>query len=161
MKRRILICAIAALALLPLGAKAQQIPSVDLKDGSGKTVTMASLVDHKTPFAVTFWASWCRPCRQELEALTDAAPDWKEPVRIYAVSVDDARSISRAKALAASSDWPVTVLYDSNSKLAQALGVSNIPHVFVFDKDGKRVYSHMGFIPGDEDNLIKVLTETK
>ena len=159
--KRILICAIAALALLPLCAKAQQIPSLDLKDGNGKTISTNSLVDHKTPFAVTFWASWCRPCRQELEALTDAAPDWKGPVRIYAVSVDDARSISRAKALAASSDWPVTVLYDTNSKLAQALGVSSIPHVFVFDKDGKRAYSHVGFIPGDEDNLIKVLTETK
>ena len=161
MKRRILICAIAALALLPLGAKAQQIPSVDLKDGSGKTVTMASLVDHKTPFAVTFWASWCRPCRQELEALTDAAPDWKEPVRIYAVSVDDARSISRAKALAASSDWPVTVLYDTNAKFAKVMDVATIPHVFVFDKDGKRIYSHSGFIPGDENTLIEKLTGAK
>lgn len=140
---------------------AQKIPSVELKDAKGTAVTTTSLIDHKTPFAITFWASWCRPCQMELEALTDMAPDWKEPVRIYAICVDDARSISRAKALAANSDWPVTVLYDTNTKFAQAMDVSSIPHVFVFDKEGKRIYSHSGFIPGDENTLIEKLTGAK
>ena len=155
------ILAIAVIALLPLKLGAQQIPSVELKDANGKTVTTTSLVNHKTPFAITFWASWCRPCQMELEALTDSSVDWKEPVRIYAICVDDSRSISRAKALAASSDGPVTVLYDTNAKFAQIMDVSSIPHVFVFDKNGKRIYSHNGFIPGDEHNLVKKLIEAK
>ena len=159
MHRKILT--VVATALVAVGAFAQQIPSVELKDAKGNTVTTASLIDHKAPFAVTFWASWCRPCRQELEALADMAQDWKEPVRIYAVCVDDARSISRAKALAASSGWPVTVLYDTNSKFAKAMDVSSIPHVFVFDKDGKRIYAHLGYIPGDDENLYKVLIQAK
>lgn len=157
--KRLLIAALAV--MLPLTVLAQQIPSLELSDAKGKAVTTASLVDGKTPFAVTFWASWCRPCRQELEALTDSAEDWKEPFRIYAVCVDDARSISRARALASSSGWPVTVLYDVNSTFAKAMDVSSIPHVFVFDKDGKRIYSHLGYIPGDEDKLLKILTQAK
>ncbi|MBO4467652.1 MAG: TlpA family protein disulfide reductase [Bacteroidales bacterium] len=155
------ILTIIAATLLSIGAFAQQIPSLELKDAKGKTVTTASLIDHKTPFAITFWASWCRPCQLELETLADAAPDWKEPVRIYAVCVDDARSVSRARALAASSDWPVTVLYDTNAKFAKAMDVSTIPHAFVFDKEGKRIYSHTGFIPGDENTLIETLTGAK
>lgn len=159
MHRKVLT--IIAAALLSLGAFAQQIPTLELKDAKGKTVTTASLIDHKTPFAITFWASWCRPCQLELETLADVASDWKEPVRIYAICVDDARSISRAKALAASSDWPVTVLYDTNAKFAKVMDVATIPHVFVFDKEGKRIYSHSGFIPGDENTLIEKLTGAK
>ena len=149
--------------LFSAGLYAQKIPDVKVEDAAGKAVGTLSMVDGKTPFVLTFWASWCKPCMRELAALEEVAPDWngKYPLRIYAVSIDDSRSLSRAKAVAAASDWPVTVLFDTKQHLKQAFSISSIPQVFVFDKDGKRVYSHMGFIPGDEDNLIKVLTETK
>ena len=61
------------------------------------------------------------------------------------------------RAMASGSGWPATILYDSNSELARALGVSSIPHVFVFDKNGNLSYSHMGYIPGDEDSLVEKL----
>lgn len=152
---------ILLLSVLPLALNAQKIPSVTLQDKDGKAVSTASLVDGKQPFAITFWASWCKFCIEELEALADLAPDWKAPLRIYAVCIDDSRGISRARALAASSGWPATVLYDSNSDFARALGVSSIPHVFVFDKNGNLSSSHVGYIPGDEESLAEQLQELK
>ena len=99
----------------------------------------------------------------ELSALEEAVPGWKPgfPVRIYAVSVDDSRSIAEARALAASSDWPVTVLFDTKQRLVQAFKVSSIPHVFVFDKNGKQVYTHFGYTPGCEETLLEKLIEAK
>ena len=155
MKRTLLI--LFLLAVLPLGLRAQKIPAVNLHDKDGQVVATASLIDGKQPFAITFWASWCKFCIEELEALTDQAPDWERPLRIYAICVDDSRSVSRARAMASGSGWPATILYDSNSELARALGVSSIPHVFVFDKNGNLSYSHMGYIPGDEDSLVEKL----
>lgn len=159
--KRLVLWAILALLLLPAGARAQRLPACDLKDNQGKTLSSASLADHQTPFAITFWASWCHPCLMELSALTDMAPDWEKPLRIYAICEDDARSLSRAKALAADSDWPVTVLYDDKQELAKALSVSSIPHVFVFDKDGKRIFTHIGYAPGDEEILVQKLLEAQ
>lgn len=159
MKFRIFL--ISLLFLLPLGLKAQSLPVVDLVDAEGKTVSTTSLINHKEPFAITFWASWCKFCIEELEAITDMSADWKKPVRIYAVCEDDARSVSRAKVMASSSEWPATVLYDTNSKLSRELNVSSIPHAFVFDKDGKLIYSHLGYIPGDEEELINKILEAK
>lgn len=148
-----------ALLLGAMGLKAQSLPDVKLEAISGITLQSASLVDHETPFAVTFWASWCKPCQKELDALGEVVPDWDGDfnLRIYAVCVDDARSVSRAKALLESRDWPVTPLFDTNSDLRRALNVSSIPHVFVFDKNGKQVFTHVGYIPGDEEELLEQL----
>lgn len=153
----------ALAAFLSLGLSAQNLPDAKLVDASGKAVSTRSLADGKTPFAVTFWASWCKPCQKELAALTEIAPDWEGdfPLRIYAICVDDSRSLSRAKALAASSDWPVTVLYDTNQELMRTLNISSIPHVFVYDKNGKQVFSHTGYLPGDEEALLQKLLEAK
>ena len=151
----------AAAIMLPLTLNAQKIPAVNLQDKDGKTVSTASLIDGKQPFAITFWASWCKFCIEELEALADQAPDWKKPLRIYAICEDDSRSVSRAKAMAAGSGWPATILYDTNGDFGRALGVSSIPHVFVFDKNGNLAYSHLGYIPGDEDTLVEKLQGLK
>lgn len=161
MKRRFVFLTVIALLLSAFCASAQSFPVREVTDAQGKTVSTASLVDHKTPFAVTFWASWCKFCRKELDALADQAPDWDRNYRIYAICEDDSRSIARAKALAAGSDWPVTILYDTNGELKRALNVSDIPHSFVFDKDGKQVYSHLGYIPGDEESLIEALENAR
>ena len=150
-------------AFVSLSLHAQNIPDVKVEDAAGKAVSTRSLVDGTSPFVITFWASWCKPCQRELAALEEAAPDWagKYPLRIYAVSVDDSRSIAEAKALAASSDWPVTVLFDTKQAFKQALKVTSIPHVFVYDKNGKLVWNHMGYIPGSEEELLLKVLETE
>ncbi|MCR5408858.1 MAG: TlpA family protein disulfide reductase [Bacteroidales bacterium] len=160
MKNRILLI---LAAFVSLSLNAQTLPDVKVEDPAGKAVSTRSLLDGKSPFVITFWASWCKPCQRELAAIEEAAPDWagKYPLRIYAVSVDDSRSIAEAKALAASSEWPVTVLFDTKQALKQALKVTSIPHVFVYDKNGKLVWNHMGYIPGSEDELLQKVLETE
>ena len=161
LNKKWILAALAAFFTLGLGA--QNLPDAKLTDAAGKAVDARTMVDGKTPFVVTFWASWCKPCQKELAALAEIAPDWEGnfPLRIYAVGVDDSRSLSRAKALAASSDWPVTVLYDTNQDMMRTLNISSIPHVFVYDKNGKQVYSHTGYIPGDEEALLQKLLQAK
>ena len=158
---KVISLVIAAFAALSLHA--QSLPNVKVEDAAGKSVNTLSMIDGETPFILTFWASWCRPCRMELAALEEAAPDWEGdfPLRIYAVSIDDSRSIADAKSLAATSDWPVTVLFDTKGRLAQAFGISSIPQVFIFDKDGKQVYTHVGYTPGSEKTLLKKLLKAK
>ena len=145
------------IALAALAASAQQIPSVTLQDGSGKPVTTASLVDGKTPFVVSIWMTTCKPCLKELDTLAEELPDWDAsfPLRIYAVSMDDSRSLQRAVALAQGRDWEgITALYDVNADLRRALNVSSVPQVFVYDKNGKLFWTHIGYRPGDEQELL-------
>ena len=139
-------------------ASGQQIPAVRLQDASGKAVTTASLIDHKTPFVISIWMTTCKPCLKELDTISEEYPDWDAsfPLRIYAVSMDDSRSQKRAVAMAQGRDWEgITPLFDVNADLRRALNVSSVPQVFVYDKEGNLFYTHIGYRPGDEQELLK------
>ena len=145
------------LALAGWTAFGQQIPSVSLQDGAGRVVTTASLIDHKTPFVISIWMTTCKPCLKELDTLSEEFPDWDGSflLRIYAVSMDDSRSLQRAVAMAQGRDWEgITALFDVNADLRRALNVSSVPQVFVYDKEGKLFYTHIGYRPGDEQELL-------
>ena len=145
------------LALAGWTAFAQQIPSVALQDGAGKVVTTSSLIDHQTPFVISIWMTTCKPCLKELDTLAEELVDWDAsfPLRIYAVSMDDSRSMKRAVAMAQGRDWDgITALFDVNADLRRALNVVNVPQVFVYDKNGKLFWTHVGYRPGDEQELL-------
>ena len=143
---------------------AQDLPDIKVQDKKGKVVSTANWIDNSTPFVVSFWSTTCKPCLKELDVLSENFDDWNDdtPFRVYAVSIDDSRSVARAKALAAGSGWDMfEVFYDVNSDFKRAMNVSMVPHVFVFDKNGKLVYTHTGYKPGDEMELIKVIGDLK
>ena len=153
--KKLVVCFLLALA--GLVAFGQQIPAVSLQDGAGKVVTTTSLIDHKTPFVVSIWMTTCKPCLKELDTLAEELPDWDAsfPLRIYAVSMDDSRSMKRAVAMAQGRDWDgITALFDVNADLRRALNVVNVPQVFVYDKNGKLFWTHVGYRPGDEQELL-------
>ncbi len=139
---------------------AQQLPDVKVQDRKGKLVSTDGWADGKTPFILSFWSTTCKPCLKELDILSENYDDWNDttPFRVIAVSIDDSRSVARAKALAAGSGWDMfEVYYDVNSDLKRAMNVSMVPHVFVFDKNGKQVYTHIGYKPGDEMELLEAI----
>lgn len=154
----------AIVSLIAFVANAQQLPDAKVQDRKGKVVGTPGWVDNETPFVVSFWSTTCKPCLKELDILSENYDDWNEetPFRVIAVSIDDSRSVARAKALAAGSGWDMfEVFYDVNSDFKRAMNVSMVPHVFVFDKNGKQVYSHVGYKPGDEMELFEVLKNLK
>lgn len=147
-----------------VAAISQQLPDSKVQDKRGKAVSTAAWIDNETPFIVSFWSTTCKPCLKELDALSENYDDWNDETqfRVIAVSIDDSRSVARAKALAAGSGWDMfEVFYDVNSDFKRAMNVSMVPQVFVFDKNGKQVYTHTGYKPGDEEELIKIIRGLK
>lgn len=143
---------------------AQDLPSVKIQTLVGKSVETTAWIDNETPFIVSFWSTTCKPCLKELDTLSENFEDWNEETtfRVIAVSIDDSRSLARAKALATGRGWDMyDVFFDVNSELKRAMNVSLVPHVFVFDKNGKQVYTHVGYKPGDEEELFKIIKSLK
>lgn len=141
-----------------------QIPNVKVENGKGEMISASSLVDGKTPLVISFWSTTCKPCIRELNTINDQLEDWKEEVdfRVIAVSTDDSRSASKAKAMAASNGWEdFMVLYDKNQELKRAMNVNLTPQIFVTDGNGKIVYSHTGYSQGSEMEVLKTLKKLK
>ncbi len=142
------------------GLQAQQksdLPNVTLKDLSGKSVNISTLANDGKPVVITFWATWCKPCIKEHDALNDIYSDWRDEtgVKIYSVSIDDSRSTARVKPFVEGKGWEFDVLLDVNGDLKRAMNVSNPPHTFLLDGSGKIVYQHSGYVDGSENELFQ------
>jgi len=140
----------------------KKVPSVQLKDMKGKSFNTASL-GLKGPVIFSFWATWCAPCKKELNTIHELYEDWQAEtgVTLVAVSIDDEKTKSAVSVYVNGKAWDYMVLMDTNGDFKRAMGVNNVPHTFLMDKDGNIVYSHNNYAPGDEDKLyqeIKKLT---
>ncbi len=155
------IFAFAVALMMGLTALQAQIPSFQLKDINGKTVDTAQLSNDGKPFIISFFATWCHPCLRELTNISEVYEDWQEEtgVKLIAVSIDEAQNANKVKPLVDSKGFEYEVLLDVNSDLKRALGVGNIPHVFLFDGEGKQVYTHIGYKNGDENELYEHVKE--
>ena len=149
------------LAVVSLSASvhAQQLPAVALKDLDGKATNTTDLVRDGQPTLVCFWATWCSPCKRELNTYAELYPDWQEEtgVEIVAVSIDDQRSIRRVAPYVNSVMWDFKVLLDPNKDFARAMQVINVPHTFLVDGEGNVVWQHNNYAPGDEEEVYEQL----
>ncbi|MDR0547416.1 MAG: TlpA family protein disulfide reductase [Dysgonamonadaceae bacterium] len=136
---------------------AQQLPSVQIKDLNGKTVDTALLSNDGKPFIITFFATWCKPCLRELEAIKEVYEDWREEtgVKLIAISIDDAQNALKVGPETKAKGWTYEILLDSNAEFRRALGGSLIPAAFVVDGNGKIVHSRTGYTNGSEEQLIE------
>lgn len=137
------------------------LPEIMLKNLEGETVNTAKIENDGQPIIISFWATWCTPCKKELNTIHDLYVDWQEEtgVKLIAISVDDQRTASRVVPYVDAKSWEYEILLDSNSDFKRAMGVNNIPHTFLLDGNGKIVYSHNNYAPGDEYNLYDKILE--
>tara|TARA_B100000424_G_scaffold102758_1_gene77352 strand:- start:2465 stop:2941 length:477 start_codon:yes stop_codon:yes gene_type:complete len=136
-----------------------QLPSVNIKDMEGNSLNFSKISNNGKPIIISFWATWCKPCKAELNTIAEEYDDWVDEtgVKLVAVSIDDARSSSRVEPYVNAQGWEYLVLMDPNSDLRRAMGVNNVPHTFLVNGAGKIVWDHNNYSPGDEEELYEKL----
>ncbi|MCM1163628.1 MAG: TlpA family protein disulfide reductase [Muribaculaceae bacterium] len=151
-----LVIAMTLCLLASVDASAQ-LPSVQVKDLNGKSIDTATLSNDGKPFAISFFATWCKPCKRELAAISEVYADWQEEtgMKMYIVSIDEAQNVSKVKPLVDAEGWEYDVLLDPNSDFFRALGLQQVPHMLVLDGQGRIVDSHSGYTDGSETEVIK------
>jgi len=160
-----LVYAIALFALSTTFAAGQtQLPSAEVKTLDGATINLQDFAQNGKLTIISLWATWCAPCKKELDAIAELYEDWQEEynVELIAISIDTRRQLAKVKPMVETKGWPFQVLSDANNTLTNVLNYQTIPQTYLVDLNGQIVYSHNGYLPGDEYELedqLKALTE--
>ncbi|WP_052107855.1 TlpA disulfide reductase family protein [Aerolutibacter daejeonensis] len=112
---------------------------------------------------VTFWASWCGPCRRELPLLARLQKTvGRDHLEVIAVNYKEDRRDYLA-VLRANREFEMTYVHDASGVISDSYGVRAVPNMFVIDRDGKVAHVHRGYseqmIPGLIQEMLALLPQ--
>jgi len=159
--KNVFVALLAVVLFTSFDSYDKKMPSVNLKTLDGKVVNMDEYSNNGKVTVVSFWATWCTPCKRELDTYHEIYEDWVEEfdVEIVAITIDNARQLAKVKPLVAQKGWEFTVLSDVKKELMNQMNFSYIPQTYILDKDGNIVFDHSGFAPGDEYEMEEMLAK--
>lgn len=163
--KRILILALVFLSVSMAFAQEEEqvslnnLPAVYIKTLDGEPFNTSTISNDGKPILISFWALWCKPCKNEMDAYNEVYEEWQEEtgVKIYAVSIDDARSSAKVQPFVNGKAWEMEVLLDANGDFKRAMNVNMIPHTFLLDGSGNIVYQHTSYYEGLEDEIYELV----
>tara|TARA_B110000003_G_scaffold269426_1_gene300425 strand:- start:8460 stop:8942 length:483 start_codon:yes stop_codon:yes gene_type:complete len=154
----IIICILSC----SIGFSQKSVPNTTLFTLEGKPLYVLDEISKDKITVLSFWATWCVPCINELDAISEIYDEWQQSanVELIAISTDDSRTQKRIRPMINGKDWPYKILLDKNQEFKRALNISTIPQTYVL-KGAEIIYIHSGYSPGVEDELFKVIQENK
>ncbi len=159
--KKIIILSSAIILFLSAFTKSDtgKLPSANLKKLDGSVFNSSSISNNGKPMIISFWATWCKPCKKELEAINEEYAELQKEtgVKLIAISIDDARSAAKVVTDVKAKGWTYEVYIDENQDFKRAMNVNNVPHTFVIDGNGKIAYSHNSYAEGDEEKLYEIV----
>ncbi len=157
MRRLFGLLAVLLLGNFSLLFAQKAIPSIEVKTLDGQSVNIQDLVTGDKITVLSFWATWCKPCQLELDAMFDLYEDWQTQynVQIIAITIDTQRALPKVNPMVETKGWTYTILSDANQQLKNALNFQAIPQTFLLKPSGEVAYEHAGYVPGDEYELEK------
>lgn len=148
--------------LLQKGSKAPlfSLPTLEGKREAlsvwcGENLSKPYINDKKHIVILSFWATYCQPCKKEIPALQEFYAKHKDKnIKVFLISID-----SKGNAIVAphvkEKNYTLPVLLDPYKRTAERYGVKSVPSLFVIGEDGNIIYSSKGFKEGE--NFISSL----
>src|ERR1700744_1104998 len=164
MKKMLLaaVCLFASVAL-----QAQELPDTQIKDvSSGKKANFNETLEKGKVTVISFWATWCVPCKKEIKNVSLKLADWKKEAdfNYMTISIDEARAEGLVRTYAMSQGWTFPYFIDANSDLKRSLSFQSVPYTLIIDKNGKVAFTHTGYEEGGEAEVwakVKELVAAK
>lgn len=138
------------------------IPDTQIKDvNSGKKVAFNQTFTKGKVTLVSFWATWCVPCKKEIKNISLKLPNWQKEAdfNYMTVSIDESRAEGLVRSYAISQGWKFPYYIDPNSDLKRSFNFQSIPFTVIIDKNGKVAFTHTGYEEGSEEEVFAKIKE--
>ena len=164
LKRVLLIYLLSAAGLFAEIKVGDDAPTFFVRDLAEKNFFFSDTLKTGKPAVLSFFATWCGPCRLEMPELDTLSHSYKN-INFYLVDVSGLtqgkakmkEDPEKVKMMVDKLGVSLQVLMDKYGKVAEKYGVKSLPRLVVIDQKSKVHYIHDGYAPGDENKLKEVL----
>jgi peroxiredoxin len=146
-----IVIGLVALGVATVAGAGQQ--DFKLKDIDGNTFRLA---DHKGEVVyVSFWATWCVPCRRELPLLESMYAELKDQgLLVVGVNTDPAANKSKIKPFVNQYKFSFPTVLDPDNNVHDTYNPTReLPYGLLIDRAGNLHKTYAGYRTGDEELL--------
>ena len=148
----------APTATSPSSEAKGNVGNFSLKDVDGKPHTLSDYLG-KQVVVLTYFATWCEPCKMEL---TDLNSYYRtiadQPVTILAIAIDEPETQGDVRQFAKQRRYGFPVLLDTEQEAAALFNPKReAPFMVVIDKVPSIYWTHAGYLPGDDARIRSVI----
>ena len=128
----------------------KEIIDIQVTDINGLTMPLSSIIPSDRNYIISIMASWCGPCRTELNAFQKVAEEWKCDLNteVIAISIEKPSDTYKLVNLVKKQNWTMQVVHDKMSYTGRELGVFDIPQTFLVNQDKEITYTTSGYHSG-------------
>jgi len=130
---------------LPGLKKGVQAPDFSLQTLDGEQVKLSDYKGEKV--VLNFWATWCKPCREEMPDLQSFYSKSDSDVVILAINMDAHNDV---KGFIDSYDVTFPILLDEEDEISNMYRVISLPTTYFIDENGEIDQKHIGQISYDQ-----------
>ena len=147
------------------GENLASVPAFHLKDLKGKKVHIEKLKGKVV--VISFWATWCKPCKRELDDLAKIYKNHKKDgFEVLAIATDGPETFSEIRGVVKRHRWPFKVLIDKDGAVTSILNPrAALPYSIYVNREGLQADQHEGYSQGDSkkmtEKIMKLLKITK
>jgi thiol-disulfide isomerase/thioredoxin len=129
--------------LIP-AAQAKRAPNLELKDLAGNTHKIAEL--RGSIVVLSFWATWCAPCREELPMLSSLSREYADKkIRFIAASADDSKDRDKINQFLSRQKLDMDVWLGADLEMLERAGLGNeLPATLILDEQGEIIARILG-----------------
>lgn len=109
-------------------------PDAVLADIAGNTYHISGLKG--SVVFINFWASWCKPCRDEMPSLQSLYNQFKDDKRLRMLMVLYRDDYEKALSYMKENNFDFPVIIDKDGKAASAYGITGVPETYIIDRKG-------------------------
>jgi peroxiredoxin len=161
------VWAVLVLAAAPASLAAQSplavggaAPGFSLKLLTGGEAALSQF--RGRPVLVNFWATWCKPCRQEMpEIIAAYQAHHASGLEVLAVNLSDQESMKDVRKFVAELGLPFPILLDDKGKTRERYDLVTVPTSVFIDAKGIVRKVHAGPISANalKDGLAEILPQ--
>jgi cytochrome c biogenesis protein CcmG, thiol:disulfide interchange protein DsbE len=154
-----LIVVFIFLMIFPIKLFSQYYNDFEKDDLDGNVLKLSTLLE-KGPVMISFWATWCTPCKDEMKKMQPIYEKYKGQGFTYiAINQDNQKSISKVKAYINANGYTFPVVLDLDKHIFEDYSGIGIPYSLIIDKNKKIIAKHLGYITGDEVKIEKEIKD--